>query len=51
MLMAERGHVEEESNLFQLFKCRSKDVPALGWLPDGRYRSSVGNDSTNGISG
>lgn len=30
-------HVQEESYLFQLFKCRSEDVPPLGWLSDGRY--------------
>ena len=38
--LAIRGHIEEESNLFQLLKCRSEDIPALlEWLSDGRYRS------------
>ena len=38
--LAVRGHTEEESNLFQLLKCRSEDIPPLlEWLSDGRHRS------------
>ena len=48
--LAVRSHTEEESNLYQLLKCRSEDILAVnGWLSDGRYRShAIIND--RGIS-
>ena len=38
--MAFRGHVEDESNLIQLLKCRAEDVQGLTqWMENGKYLS------------